>query len=524
MFSVVLIPLLISAAVPTTGSAATRPALDDPPVRVSLNHHTFQRGDQARVTVSVRDDGYLVVLHVAPSGLVRVLYPLDPGDDNFVRGRQRYEIRSRGDREAFRIDDQNGSGTVYAAWSAEPFRFDDYARDGHWDYRFVGDSALPNDPEQGFTNLVQHMATGHFDYDLVSYDIGRQVAYSRPASVYLTPSACWDAWDPWSYCGGYGYPYYGSGFSISVGFFGYPRYRPYYYRPWWYDPYYYGYAPYYYPRYYGPSIYYRPYVGYVPASPYRWKPGGIGGGGGGGVGYRQRDAFATSHQGSSPLFVASRFNQGGRSSRAIPYRVPGSWTSPAAVRGMQPRPVNQRGVERRVPTSVGPENGGRRQPVNVSPPRGNGGRRAAPAAPAREPRHPAPVAPRRPDGVELRSVPTVRQYEPPTRVSAPTPRAGPPSRVVEPAPRTVDRPRYEPPPRAVERPRYEAPAPSRAEPRYEPPARVERRSEPQPRYEAPAPRVERSSPPPRVERSSPPPRASSPAPASRPSSGGRRRP
>ena len=71
--------------------------------RVTLNHQTYNRGDRARVTVRVRDDGYVVVLHEDADGHVRVLFPVDPGDDNFLKGGQEYEIRGRGDREAFQV-------------------------------------------------------------------------------------------------------------------------------------------------------------------------------------------------------------------------------------------------------------------------------------------------------------------------------------------------------------------------------------------------------------------------------------
>src|SRR5437762_8360103 len=52
------------------------------PVRVELNHDQYSAGDKARVYVRSAQDGYLVVLHADPAGRVRVLFPVDPGDDD----------------------------------------------------------------------------------------------------------------------------------------------------------------------------------------------------------------------------------------------------------------------------------------------------------------------------------------------------------------------------------------------------------------------------------------------------------
>src|SRR5207237_8870678 len=85
------------------------------PIKVEINHDRFAPGDQARAYVETARDGYLVVLHADPAGRVRVLFPLDPTDDDFIRGGRRQELRGRADRDAFGVDDDGGSGTVLAA-------------------------------------------------------------------------------------------------------------------------------------------------------------------------------------------------------------------------------------------------------------------------------------------------------------------------------------------------------------------------------------------------------------------------
>jgi len=77
--SALLLSLLLSA--PPGAAAAARS--DDPPVKVWLNQDNFRRGDRARVNAALAEDGYLVVLRADADGRVRVLFPLDPGDDDF---------------------------------------------------------------------------------------------------------------------------------------------------------------------------------------------------------------------------------------------------------------------------------------------------------------------------------------------------------------------------------------------------------------------------------------------------------
>jgi hypothetical protein len=127
MFPVLLLSLI--AAEP----AATVTAVQDAPVRITMNNdRRFVRGDRAKVKVRVENDGFLLVLQADAEGRIRVLFPLDPSDDNFVRGDRNYEIRGRGDREAFTVDENSGEGAVYAAVSRDPFRFGDYAINDHW--------------------------------------------------------------------------------------------------------------------------------------------------------------------------------------------------------------------------------------------------------------------------------------------------------------------------------------------------------------------------------------------------------
>src|SRR5439155_25528389 len=112
--------LLIPALLGALSLSAVKPS--HPPIRITLNSDGYyERGDRAKVRLRVADDGYVVVLRADADGRVRVLYPLDPSVDNFVRGDQDFELHGRGDRETFFVDEASGNGTVVGDWTARPF-------------------------------------------------------------------------------------------------------------------------------------------------------------------------------------------------------------------------------------------------------------------------------------------------------------------------------------------------------------------------------------------------------------------
>src|SRR6266849_847744 len=183
--------LVLSLTAPAPVGAAAAVVRSDPPLKVWLNQDNhFQRGDKAHVNVKLGEDGYLVVLRADGNGRVRVLFPLDPGDDAFVRGGETREIRGRGDREAFSIDEREGAGLVLAARSVTPFKFDEFVRGDHWDYRGV----LPahdagDDKEQALLDIVHRMVPdGHFDYDAVNYIVASPRPYYDGAYSPYSPS------------------------------------------------------------------------------------------------------------------------------------------------------------------------------------------------------------------------------------------------------------------------------------------------------------------------------------------------
>src|SRR5437667_3842885 len=149
--------LLLYSMGASAAPATTRSVTPDPPVRVWFNSDgNYQYGDRAKVYAKAAEDGNLVVLRADASGQVRVLFPVDPDGDQQVRGGKKYELKGRGGREAFVVDDTSGHGTVLAALARTPFQFAQFEKNGHWDYsalggeagRAVPDAPLP-DPADG---------------------------------------------------------------------------------------------------------------------------------------------------------------------------------------------------------------------------------------------------------------------------------------------------------------------------------------------------------------------------------------
>src|SRR2546425_12780851 len=188
------VPLMLSLLLPPpTPSAVPSPSLAnpsaaDPPIKVWLSNDVLMRGDRARMHVKATQDGYLVVLRADADGHIRVLFPVDPGDSNFVRGGRKLEIRGRGGREAFTVAEREGSGTVLAARSTTPLKFDEFAHGGggggHWDYHALSTQAADSDAEGALLDIAQRMAGDHFDYDVVRYTVSNQPRYRRYAGWY----------------------------------------------------------------------------------------------------------------------------------------------------------------------------------------------------------------------------------------------------------------------------------------------------------------------------------------------------
>ena len=203
--------LALSLALPV--AAHLPPDAKDPAIRVRLSDDFFFRGEQVKVRFKADHDGYLVVFRMDGEGRIRPLFPLNPEDSSFVRGGREFEVRGRGDRDAFTADESEGTGYILAALSDVPFDLSGFTRGSHWDLRALADRAPADDPELSLLDLVDSLSTGKYDYDVARYTVGG----TREAHVYRTRP--WFGppryYDPWYH--GYD-PFYGSGLGFRFGF------------------------------------------------------------------------------------------------------------------------------------------------------------------------------------------------------------------------------------------------------------------------------------------------------------------
>jgi hypothetical protein len=256
MIALLAVLSALTASAPPSGPPEAR-AMESarPPVRLWMNNdRRFREGDQARLQVDADVDGFLLVLHYDTDGRIRVLFPLDPRDDAFVRAGRRYEVRDEAGREAF-LAGAEGTGLIYTAIAQDPWRFEDVVQADRWDYARLSIDPDSRNPEADLTELVQRFAGSRgFDYDVLGYRVYGTASYTSSGygrTLYLNDDYLYCNDWYWRYGNCRRFPYDG-GLNIFFG-----GYYPYYYG---YRPYYYGSNyPYYYPRNYPYGYPYRPY-------------------------------------------------------------------------------------------------------------------------------------------------------------------------------------------------------------------------------------------------------------------------
>jgi hypothetical protein len=179
-----------------------------PQVTVRITERDFfHRYERVTVYVESSADAYVTVFRVDTDGRIRVMYPRDPQDNNFVAAGRTYRIPNpygqRGDH-AFVVDDYPGVGYVFVAASAEPFDYQPYVRNEHWEWRTVAQSGrITGDPYVGFVEVVEPMLGSSgavWSFDVVPYFVEKQHPYPRflcyECHTYM-PHPAWDTYGDW---------------------------------------------------------------------------------------------------------------------------------------------------------------------------------------------------------------------------------------------------------------------------------------------------------------------------------------
>jgi len=188
---------------PAAPVAAARLDADRPRVSVWTDNgdDPYQTGRDARVFVRSDRDAYVTIFRVDTDGRVRVLFPRDPWEDNFVRGGREFEVEATRDGDAFYVDDYPGVGYVFAVASPDPFDYDAITTGDHWDYRVVADGRVRGDPYVALTDLAQRIVRENdsdWDYDLVPYYVERHYDYPRFLCYDCHSYASYPTWDPYA--------------------------------------------------------------------------------------------------------------------------------------------------------------------------------------------------------------------------------------------------------------------------------------------------------------------------------------
>jgi hypothetical protein len=461
---------------------------DRPGIRVWSTHdEVYRRGERARIYFRTERDAFVTIFRIDTDGRVRVLYPRDPWDDNFVRGGASYVVSSSSRGEAFVVDDDPGVGYVFGVAASDPFNYGAIAGRERWELQRVGDR-VHGDPFAGVMDVVDHLLPPDYaDYDthLLPYYVERRYDYPRFVCYDCHSYVGFSMWNP--------YVYHCSRFSLWV------YNDPFYYYPsYWYPTRYYGGTRVVYARgrssgYAGryvfkartlpsePPIVYRRRSDVAANAPFERGVRGrdIGGVGSVGVPTRRQVEPGTGTPANPPLIRGET----GRRGTDQPANRPG---------GDRPgnQPDDRRGVDRRNDEPAGRPRDERGEP----PGRRQDDRRND--EPGGQPR----------DGTIRNNADEKPQVRDIARPPRPEPGFDEPSR------RGVYRPSEQPraEPRQAE-PRREAASPPRSEPRQQaaeprreasPPPRSEPRAQPQPQSQ-PRAEPERSSPPPRLERRRP---------------------
>jgi hypothetical protein len=203
MLGLVLLPAVTlgAASVPSPHRAAW--LHNQPPgIRIWTSHgEVYRRGERVTVFFRTELDAFVTILRVDTDGRIRVLFPRQPWEDNFVAGGRTYDVANYG-HDAFVVDDYPGIGYVFAVASRDPFVYDPWISDGRWDLYSVGYERVTGDPYVTLEETVGRiLPPGYPDYDthLLPYYVERRYDYPRFVCYDCHAYTSYTYWNPYLY-------------------------------------------------------------------------------------------------------------------------------------------------------------------------------------------------------------------------------------------------------------------------------------------------------------------------------------
>jgi hypothetical protein len=205
MLTNLMLLAVTAGSVPVTTATLAGTAISDRPrVEVWTNRgdDPYRTGQRARVFLRADRDAYVTLFRVDTDGRVRVLFPHDPWEDNFVRGGRDFEVAGSRGGDAFDIDDYPGVGYMFAIAAADPYQYDAVTSGDHWDYRVIAAGRVRGDPYVALTDLAEQMLPPGYedwDYDMVPYYVQQHYDYPRFLCYDCHRYASYPYWDPYAY-------------------------------------------------------------------------------------------------------------------------------------------------------------------------------------------------------------------------------------------------------------------------------------------------------------------------------------
>ncbi|HVX38472.1 MAG TPA: hypothetical protein VHB25_02775, partial [Gemmatimonadaceae bacterium] len=145
---------------------------EGPRVSVRAEMESYSGTRRVRASFHVDDDAYVVVGHIGPDGVLRIVFPTDPRDDGFVQGGHLYQTAQffggYADEYQYRLRDvslyrhsaaehdsyDGGLGYVFVIASWRPMHVDQFSEDGRWDTFELTDLEYLSDPRPAVHELA----------------------------------------------------------------------------------------------------------------------------------------------------------------------------------------------------------------------------------------------------------------------------------------------------------------------------------------------------------------------------------
>jgi len=199
--------LTASLLLPGAVSAGPRDPGLEPSPQVALwtnrRDDAYERGDRMTIFVRTDVDAYVTIFRVNTDGHARVLFPMHPGDDNYLRGAAAHAVPGTQRGYTLRVQEYPGEGFLFAVVTLDPIAFHAFARGREWDYRALGlASRVTGDPYALFSDLLAALVPESYpDYAwaVAPYYVGARHDYPRflcyQCHAYVSPAV----WNPYAH-------------------------------------------------------------------------------------------------------------------------------------------------------------------------------------------------------------------------------------------------------------------------------------------------------------------------------------